>query len=222
LPITSTPSSPTASYEITLLLGIIPRIGTYQFAGTATLEEVEVAVKMRFDLRDQELEFGLLDLQSNETAIIPKSMLIGQLDLEKFSLIARPSETFERHANAASVKAGGDQSVSANDADEGPLLQSVHITVGSAPPSSKVYNFFCDSLQQNLHIRFPYGATMKQAKDAIAHHYKKPPEAILLDFLGKELRDGFVMDKLRLGTTKINVYFRNDSEILLPKVSHNV
>jgi hypothetical protein len=55
---------------------------------------------------------------------------------------------------------------------------------------------------------------VKQAKEAVVTHYGKPPDAVFLHFLGKELRDGFAMDRLRLGTTKINVSFRNDK--LLP------
>jgi hypothetical protein len=54
--VTSTSASPTASYSITLLLGIVPPIGTYELAPTATLEEAEVALKGRFDLGDLELE----------------------------------------------------------------------------------------------------------------------------------------------------------------------
>jgi hypothetical protein len=56
---------------------------------------------------------------------------------------------------------------------------------------------------------------VKQAREAVASQSQKPPEAVFLHFLGKELRDGFSMDRLRLGTAKINIYFRNESEVLL-------
>jgi hypothetical protein len=208
---TSTPTSPTTSYSITLLLGIIPRIGTYRLAPTATLEEAEIALKMRLKLGDLELEFGLLDVSLDETTIIPKSTVIGELDLKKFSLIARPSETFERPSDPVKMNESGDPSASENDADDGRMFQSVCLTVGGGPSSSKVYDFFCDSFHQTLHLRLPPGATVKQAREAIASQYQKPPEAIFLIFLGKNLRDDFVMDKLRLGTAKIRILFRNES-----------
>jgi hypothetical protein len=210
-PVISPPSSPTAPYSITLLVDIIPRIGTYQLAPTATLEEAEAALKKRLNLGDLELEFGLLDLQSDETTIIPKSTMIGQLDLKKFSLIARPSETFEPPVDTVSVHEDDDHPASENAADGG----SLHLTIGGAPPSSKGYDFFCDSLNQTVHLRLPPGATVKQAREAVATHYGKPPEAVFLHFLGKELQDGFVMDRLRLGTKPINIYFRDDRQVLL-------
>jgi hypothetical protein len=177
---------------------------------------------MELNLGDLELEFGLFDLSSDETTIIPKSTVIGQLDLEKFTLIVRPSERFERPADPASVNESGNRSTSENDSDEGILFRSLHLTVGGAPPSSKVYDFFCDSRQQNLHIRLPPGATVKQAKEAIARQYEKPPEAVFLHFLGKELRDSFAMNKLRLGAAKLNVSFRNDNSVLLLTGRNNV
>jgi hypothetical protein len=206
-PVTSAPASPTASYSIVLLLGIIPRVGIYQLAPTATLEEVEVALMKRFDLGDLELEFGLLDIESDETTIIPKSTVIGQLDLKKFSLIARPSETFECSPVSSSVNESGDRPACESDADGGGMLQSICLTVGGAASSSKVYEFFCDSLHQALHLRLPPGATVKQAKEAVASQYGKPPEAVFLHFLGNELRDHITMERLRLGTAKVTVSF---------------
>jgi hypothetical protein len=100
-------------------------------------------------------------------------MVIGQLDLENVSLIARPSETFERPADTVSLNEGGDHPAFEDNANERELLQSVHLTC-------KVYDFFCYSLEQELHIKLPPGATMKQAREAVAHHYAKPPEAVFL------------------------------------------
>jgi ABC-type uncharacterized transport system involved in gliding motility auxiliary subunit len=118
-PIISPPASPIPSYSITLLLGIVSQIRTCQLARTATLEEAEIASKWELNLGDLELEFSLFDLSSNETRINRKSTVIGQLDLEKFSLIARPTETFERPTDPASVNQSGNRSTSdkSNPAD---------------------------------------------------------------------------------------------------------
>jgi hypothetical protein len=206
--VTSPPASSIASYSIMLLLGIIPRIGTYRLAPTATLEEAETSLKRQLNQGDLELEFGLFDMRSDETTIIPKSTVIGELDLEKFSLIARPSETFESPAGSVSVNESGNRSTSGNSADVGGRLLTVRATFST----SKVYDFFCDSLQQNLHIRLPPETTVKQAKEAVACQCNTVPEAVFLHFLGKELQDNFMMDRLRLGTAKINISFRNKSE----------
>jgi hypothetical protein len=61
---------------------------------------------------------------------------------------------------------------------------------------------------------------VQQARKAVASQYGKPPEAIFLHFLGKELRDGFAMDRLCLGTGKVEISFRNDS--LMPMVTERL
>jgi hypothetical protein len=75
------------------------------------------------------------------------------------------------------------------------------------------YGFVCDD--EVFHIRFPPGAKVGDARKAVAERFKTRPESVALHFMGKALRDGFALDRLRLGTSHISVYVTSDREILV-------
>jgi hypothetical protein len=204
----------TETYSVALWIGVVPRMASFKLAPTSTLADAEPMVRNRWCLGELEIEFGVLDEDSDIPAVIPKSTVIGGLDLDKYTLIVRPSANID---SAGPVVSGYDEPDGDIEEDEnagdGRLLQSMQATVGSAEPGAVRYGFVCDD--QVFHIRFPPGAKVGDARKAVAQRFKTTPEAVALHFMGKALRDGFAMDRLRLGTSHISVYVTSDREILV-------
>jgi hypothetical protein len=215
--------SPTSMYAITLLLGIIPRCGSYELSPTATLAEAEVMVKQRFNLGALELEFGLCDIATDDTSIVEKSRMISSLDLSHFVLVVRPSQTFAVPLDRSSGDHdGGSSGASRNRADaSGSLIESLHITCGSVLSTDPAYVFVCEQRSEEFRLHFPIGSKVADARETIGRHYRTPSNSVSLHFLGKALRDGFVMDRLCLGESKINVFLQDDTEVVLVTAKAN-
>jgi hypothetical protein len=198
-------------FQVTVVLGIIPRMLSLRLPPTATLHEVEVEIRRRLDLEDIELEFVLSDLLSDEGNVVPKESLLGSLDLEKLNLLVQLQGTAEANANPA-----------ADDAEqgEGPT-QSLHVMCGSLRPAAlakgmTVYKFVAARYGQELSLSFEAGKTVLDARKAVAARYPGKTSAdIPLLFSEKALRDGFVLDRLRIGTGRITVHVRDIESILI-------
>jgi hypothetical protein len=95
----------------------------------------------------------------------------------------------------------------------------MHATIGTVSPGAMRYGFVCDD--EIFHIRFPPGSKVGDARKAIAKRFKTQPEAVALHFMGKALRDGFALDRLRLGSSHISVYVTSDREILVVTAKAN-
>jgi hypothetical protein len=196
-------------YLITVCIGIIPRCMTAWLPATATIRDAEAEVVKRFELEGIELEFALSDLFTDEAHLVPKATALGGLDLDKYMLIAQQQGT------AASAVADGDD----DQEDVGPSLQSLHVTVGAAKPSAEEtvsYKFVVAQYEQEYSIAFPPGKTVLDARKAVAEKYEgKTTADITLLFMGKALRDGFVLDRLRIGNGRITVHVRDVESILI-------
>jgi hypothetical protein len=108
-----------------------------------------------------------------------------------------------------------DSAPPADGSAEGGLQQSLHITIGAHSTEALSYTFFYEDQAQDIHLRFPSGTKVGEAREALGRHFGVPPEAVALHFMGKALRDGFMMERLRLGDTKIQVYLKDDRPVLL-------
>jgi hypothetical protein len=208
------------TYSIILLIGVIPRMASFKLSPTATLAIAEPMIKDRWCLGELEIEFGLLDDASDIPAIIPKSSVIGNLDLKDCSLIVRPSANIDSSAPAISEFGGcAEDFEDDGDGPESRLLQSIHATIGSVEPGAMRYGFVCDD--EVFHICFPAGARVGDARWKVAERFKTRPESVALHFMGKALRDGFALDRLRLGTSRIGAYVTSDREILVMTAKAN-
>jgi hypothetical protein len=135
-------------------------------------------------------------------------------------LFVRPSSNSDSSAAAISeTDDGRDRIEEDKDGMDGRLLQSIHATIGSVSPGAIRYGFVCND--EIFHIRFSPGSSVGDARKAVAERFKTQPEAVALHFMGRVLRDGFALDRLRLGTSHISVYVTSDREILLAIANPN-
>jgi hypothetical protein len=208
----------TETYSVALLLGVIPRVASFKLSPTTTLAEAEPSVKDRWDLGDLVIEFGLLDDDADIPAILPKSTVIGSLDLEKSMLIVRASGNIDSDDPVGWEPNGGRDDVENGIADDTGaadvrLMQSMKATIGSLEPGAMRCGFVCDD--EVFHIRFPPGSKVGDARKAVAERFNAKQDAVALHFMGKALRDGFALSRLRLGTSHISVYLTKDCEVLI-------
>jgi hypothetical protein len=204
------------SLAISLLLGIVPRKSAYELPPTATIADAETRMRQRYELGDLELDFYVWDAATDDQELIPKSTVIGNLDMGGRTLIARPATSLAAVPPAASelelepeVKAPGAET------EQRTALEVLHVTCGSVAQTNPGYAFSRDDPPDQFTLYLPPGAKVGDARARVGERYTKPPEAITFQFMGKTLRDAFVMDRLRLGTAKINVHVQDDSAVVL-------
>jgi hypothetical protein len=185
---------------------MIPRCITTQLPPTATLQEVEPDVVKRFELEGIDLEFVLSNFFMDEMEVLAKTVTLGSLDLKNKILVVQQKGT------AAEAAAAND------DQDEdGGGGAALHVTVSTVKPAGMVlYKFVAGQYEQEYSIAFPPGKTVLDARKAVAARYEGRTAAdITLLFLGKALRDSFVLDRLRIGNGRITVYVRDVEAILI-------
>jgi hypothetical protein len=68
---------------------------------------------------------------------------------------------------------------------------------------------------QEVRILFTKKETIADAKTKVTAKLGIDPDSFTLLFVGKSLQDRFVIDRLRVGEQGINVYIRDDTEVLL-------
>jgi hypothetical protein len=141
--------------------------------------------------------------------------VIGSLDLERQSLVNRPAEIAltppEIGPADLQSAAGGDEEAP----DESRLLQSMKMTVGTGNLDLLAYAFVCDSPKAEFSLRFARGSKVADARSAVARRLERAAEDVSLFFMGKALKEGFVIDRLRLGHSKITVYVRDLEPVFL-------
>jgi hypothetical protein len=178
--------------------------------------EAEAAVRQRFDLSCLERAFGLRDFNTDETTVVAKSTEIGRLDLKTFSLIVRPSESCTCPDEPTSASADcGEVREADRDADGEVLLRSLGVSCGSVRNNIPVYQFVCLQHSEEFELRLAIGTKVSSVREMIGRRYGVPAAAVTLHAFGKALRDGFVMDRLRIGTSKVSVHLQDNGEIVL-------
>jgi hypothetical protein len=206
-------------FQVTVVLGVIPRMMSLRLPPTATLHEAEAEIQRRFGLEDIELEFILSDELFDQGHLIPKESQLGGLNLDESNLLVQLQGTAEANANGNAAVDNGEQ-------EEG-ATQDVHVTCGSVKPAPlakgmTVYNFVAPQYNEEFSLLFELGKTVLDARKAVAARYAgKTAADITLLFSGKALRDGFVLDRLRIGTGRITVYVRDIEGILIVNARAN-
>jgi hypothetical protein len=197
-------------------MGVIPRLTTIRLPPSATLHEAEVDIRKKFDLGAVELEFALSDIDTDEATCVPKDSRIGSLDLKQYQLLVQPEGTAE-----AAEKAALDE-----EARE-IALEAMHVTCGSQRPSQisigKVrYRFAVAQRNEDFSWPFAGGQTVLDAKKMICARYSLDSTAdVTLLLSGKALRDGFVLERLRIGNGSITVYIRDFSKVFVQTATAN-
>jgi hypothetical protein len=211
----ASPPRPAApGYSISLLLGVVPRVGFFALPPTATLTEAEVVLRERWKLEDLDLEFALFDLETDEMAFVSKDTAIGSIDHGSHSLVVRPAQIASVGVESG-FGGGGEAAAGGEPPAEARLLQSMHMTVGTVNRDVPAYQFVCDSTKAEFTLRFAVGTKVGAARSAVAARFDRRPDEVSLFFMGKALKDGFVMDRLRLGSSKITVYLPDVDPVVL-------
>jgi hypothetical protein len=194
-----------SSFHISLLLGLIPRAAFFAISPTATLAAAEPLIRQKYAVGYLDLEFCLWDLRSDESEVIPKSSVIGDLDLSNRKLILRPVEDIEIPISEVAVP-------EKEKTDRQNLLEVVQLTCGEVQQNAVInYGFLCEQQHEELQILLPLGAKVGDARRKIAQRYDRPQEQVTLQYMGKTLRDQFAIDGLRLGKSKIIVLLQDTS-----------
>jgi hypothetical protein len=213
------PSAPAApAFQITLLLGVVPRVGLFALPPTATLTEAEAALKQRWKLEDLELEFALFDLDTDEMTVVPKGTTIGTIDHGRYSLSVRPAQFGPAAPDVVPMDIEIAADVYAEAPDEDRLQQSMKMTIGTVNRDLPAYEFVCDSPKSEFRQHFPLGTKVAVARSAVGSRFGRSVEEVSLFFMGKALKDGFVIDRLRLGGSKITVYLTDLDPVILGTV----
>jgi hypothetical protein len=97
-------------------------------------------------------------------------------------------------------------------------LEKLHVTCGdTAVLVGRVkYLFYVMDCDREFKLGFAPGQTVLDAKKKIVETYSVDSvEDVTLLFAGKVLRDGFVLDRLRIGTQWVVVHIRDTMKLLL-------
>jgi hypothetical protein len=187
---------------VTLLFGIVPRRLRFQLPGDITVEGVLAAAKARWELEgiDVDLVFG--DPTEENWRPLPPGTTVASLDLtsgEEFGVQHKELGLHQTEALSMSFtrKASG--------------------VIPAAPQTGAAYRF---SIAQRgideMILYFAQGQTVGDAKVRLAAYFELPgPEYVTLLFLGKQLKDSFKLERLRLGERPIIVSLRDTADILL-------
>jgi hypothetical protein len=204
------PPVATVTYLIGLELGIVPRFTKFPFPPATPLHEMVPALKEKWGLGDLEIEFALMDQEGGYRYISPQTK-IGDIDHTADAVMVRPAGTLcpigslGASLRAASIRVPVEVSPSAELTDDPPPSDSSHTRV----------LFKIDQRGQNVRLVFEKTAKVEDARVKVATKLGVGVEAITLQFSGKALKDNFIVDRLRVGEQGINVYIKDDTEVLL-------
>ncbi|GMB11013.1 MAG: hypothetical protein NkDv07_0987 [Candidatus Improbicoccus devescovinae] len=222
------------SITITLLLGVVPRIWNNVLINET--HKISDIIKMakanpNWGVGDLDLECGVYNDKEGSTAIIANKYdlaceHINREGYEKNYFVIRPSYGVSDDHLVWASEAVLNATVAAQTTkpavtSEPPIDDSGETTgTGDQNANVKTYHFFMAAKNLDQKWAFPPGAKVKEAREKVASEFNRPSKEIFLHFLGKELRDEFVLDRLRLGTAKINIYLRDNDEVVLLTAPH--
>jgi hypothetical protein len=192
----------TVMVPVTLLLGIVPRRMKFPLAADTTVEGVLAAAKARWELEgiDVDLVFG--DPKAENWRQLPRGTKVASLDLngdEEFGV--RQKEVDLPQADELCMS----------------FMRKASAILPAVPQTGTPYRF--SVAQRGIDeciLYFAQGQTVGDAKVRLAADFELPgPEYVTLLFLGKQLKDSFKLERLRLGNKPIIVSLRDIAEILI-------
>jgi hypothetical protein len=209
-PLISEPEPPLAppppeliEYAIYLQIGTIPRMRRIKLPPTATVADAEERARAIWELGELDVQVVLMDLANDTSEIVPKTEQMSALDLQTYMFTV---------VKAASLADTGPSDFVAVDR---PMRDDPRLCCDDAEiPGEVLYCFRVVSLGTELRMSFPPGATIRDAKVRIAGRCDVPPGDVTLLFSGKLLKDGFILNRLRIGDQKITVRLPDTSELL--------
>jgi hypothetical protein len=196
------------SYMIGLVLGVVPRFGKFQVPPSTPLAEVVPEIRRRWSLGDLALEFTLMD-PNGLYAHVPMTEQIGNIDHGVYSLMLREAD---HPAMDASLIASMGADVVPSDA---PFVVKDD-PEPTEPDTTKL--LFRIEQRNNAEVRLVFNnkSVVGEVRQRIGEIVGVAAEAITLLFMGKALKDKFLIVRLRgTGDQGITVYIKEQTEILL-------
>jgi hypothetical protein len=201
-------------YEISLVARLQTGVvsvskGSYEFLSTATLDDVEKEIRKVRKVDEREtLAFFITDLATGDDFYQAGSLPIGELVRPPKSVLSlRPPEPGEVPVSMG-VSPAAD-------------LDAMDITVSSVRPVQqppKTYRFVIPVQKKEFELELPVGATVRDARAAVGQKCHSSLDDITLLFLGKTLKDQFVLDRMRIGNKQITVSVKDARTVILKTV----
>jgi hypothetical protein len=197
------PSSESGPFQINiaLLVRVIPRFRRFMVTSRTTLRQLEPTVRSEWQLQDISTDFALIDGDCEITQRLSLDTAVGTL-------------AFSADAQLAVV-----QSVQVLEVhDVGGERPNPPIAVEHSGTSEGELEIKFQLLSDGSHftLRFGKNATIGDARTEVGKHVGvSSSEFITLLLQGKALKDGILLNRLRIGANSIAVYVKDMTEVLL-------
>jgi hypothetical protein len=214
LPSPQAPVSSLRELRVILLIGFVPRNATFKIDATKTLADLLPHVVARFGVQDLAVEFVSGDLYEENWSFLPLTTPIAEVpDKSALEVLClREASAITPDAPGADPMAGLYSTLATTVAPSAPAAQD---GVEAEPEPGIPYRF--DIPDRGVRtFRFDATAKVANARKRIAQEYSLPSEdAVTLIFIGKALKDTFLLNRLRIGDGVITVCIRDDQAVLL-------
>jgi hypothetical protein len=177
---------------------------SYNIKESATLAEVEAMIRKERGIDDQPLAFFLTDATTAVDHHQPETVVIGDIGIsDKRPLTLRTPEPGEIPSDEVAVSP----------------LEEVGVTVSMMKPVARPpqkFNFIVPQRAgETYQIELPAGATVLHARQAVARKCGVQYDDIGLVFLGKVLKDEFILERMRIGEKVITVSVNDQRTVIL-------
>jgi hypothetical protein len=184
--------------NIALLIRVIPRFRRFKVTSRMKLRQLETTVRSEWHLDDISIDFALIDPDCEITQRLSLDTAIGTLTLSADSQLAvvQSVQVLEVH-------------------DIGGERPSPPIAVDQSADELEI-KFQLLSDGSHFTMRFGKNATIGDARTEVGKHVGvSSAEFITLLLQGKALKDGILLNRLRIGANSIAVYVKDMTEVLL-------
>jgi hypothetical protein len=192
--------------ELFLLRGGVPKRKRLRLTAKTTAQQVEEIAKVEWELGDVNIELFVEDTLKGIKTRVEKDTIIADIELgsgKRLAVIAiGESEAVGEDETAAFATLGRREDKEAKTA------------IPEGKSGETKYNFSVNG--KIISLKFGPKATVGQARTKLAQEIGvQSPEWLNLMAGGKALKDGYLLNRLRLGDKAVSVYVRDVSEILV-------
>jgi hypothetical protein len=176
----------------------------YTAKDSATLAEVDAIVRKEKGIDEQPLAWFVTDVTTGIDQYQPDTVVIGEIGVsDKRPLTLRTPEPGEVPSDTEPV----------SRLEEAGVMISVMRPVAKPP---KVYNFVVPQRHnEEFQLELPAGATVLIARQAVARQCGVQYDDIGLVFLGKIMKDEFILERMRIGDKVITVSVNDKRTVIL-------
>jgi hypothetical protein len=192
-------------YTIALKGAVIPRIAKFQLDPSAKFREIEPLVRARWNLAT--VEFVQEDRNSGIETRLSPDLTIGEINIEQFDLWVQEA--------ALLVVADPRKSLRLTESTRGTDSMGLLTSTARRASGMVTLSFKLEERGDVFKLTFPKGDTIGNVKVKVAEHCRVTREYVTLLFHGRSLKDGFILDRLRIGNHSLMVYLKSDAEVVL-------